>query len=129
MNFVILWEIFRNIGSAVGILITLSTFWGLISKKPKNALEKIIERGAKKANQQTEEDLQKVLVRLDANDEATVVSLRHSITNIYERYKNEKKFPTHVKEDLFSLFEQYEKLGGNHYVKQIVEEMKGWEVE
>jgi hypothetical protein len=52
-----------------------------------------------------EDDMKEVLKRLNKNDAATVVSLRHSITNIYEKYKADKKFPIHVKEDLLSLLD------------------------
>lgn len=129
MTIATLWAIFKGIGSGVGILITLATFWGLISKKPKEALHRMILNGCKEANSQMEEDMQKVLKRLDQNDQATVVSLRHSITNIYEKYKHQKKFPIHVKEDLLSLLDQYDAFGGNSYVHTIVEEMKSWDVE
>lgn len=129
MTFATLWTIFKGIGSGVGIIITLVTFWGLISKKPKAALHNMILNGCKAANSQIEDDMREVLSRLNKNDQATVVSLRHSITNIYENYKQDKKFPIHVKEDLMSLLDQYDSFGGNSYVHTIVEEMKTWDVE
>ena len=129
MTLATLWTIFKGIGSGVGIIITLVTFWGIISKKPKDALHRMIINGCKEANSQMEEDMKEVLKRLNKNDAATVVSLRHSITNIYEKYKEDKKFPIHVKEDLLSLLDQYDAFGGNSYDHTIVEEMKTWEVE
>lgn len=89
----------------------------------------MILNGCKEANSQMEDDMKEVLKRLNKNDAATVVSLRHSITNIYEKYKADKKFPIHVKEDLLSLLDQYDAFGGNSYVHTIVEEMKSWDVE
>lgn len=129
MTIATLWTIFEGIGSAVGIIITLTAFWGIISKKPKEALKKMILEGSKEANSKMEEDIRKILERQKKNENATIVSLRHSITNIYERYQTDKKLPIHVKEDLLSLLDQYDKFGGNSYVHTIVEEMKTWKVE
>lgn len=50
MTLATLWTIFKGIGSGVGIIITLVTFWGIISKKPKEALHKMILNGCKEAN-------------------------------------------------------------------------------
>jgi hypothetical protein len=68
MTFATLWTIFKGIGSGVGIIITLVTFWGLISKKPKTALHNMILNGCKAANSQIEDDMREVLSRLNKND-------------------------------------------------------------
>ena len=65
--------------------------------------------------------------RLDSHLESQLSLLRHEITSIYYQYLEEKKIPTHTKQDLCYLYEQYEKLGGNSYVKQIYLEMQNWE--
>ena len=44
--------VFETIGSVVGIIITLITFFGLISKKPKEAFKKIIREEVNNANQE-----------------------------------------------------------------------------
>lgn len=45
-----LWAIFKAIGSVVGILITLITFWGIISRKPLDALKRSIRTECERAN-------------------------------------------------------------------------------
>jgi hypothetical protein len=44
--------IFETIGSVVGIIITLITFFGLISKKPKEAFKRIIREEVNNANEE-----------------------------------------------------------------------------
>ena len=64
--------------------------------------------------------------RLDSHLESQLSILRHEITEIYYKYLENKEIPAHTKQDLFYLYEQYEKLGGNSYVKQIYLEMQNW---
>jgi iron-sulfur cluster repair protein YtfE (RIC family) len=61
------------------------------------------------------------------NDETNIAMLRNTITHIYFKYKDVKKIHHYEKENLVSLYERYEQLHGNHYVKMIVEEMEDWE--
>lgn len=49
--------IFENIGSVVGILITLATFWGIISKKPIEALKKMIREESLNAQSEYHENV------------------------------------------------------------------------
>ena len=46
----VLLAIFQNIGSVVGVCVTIITFFGLISKKPRAALKRMIKEGAEEAN-------------------------------------------------------------------------------
>ena len=64
--------------------------------------------------------------RLDSHLESQLPILRHEITEIYYKYLENKEIPAHTKQDLCYLYEQYEKLGGNSYVKQIYLEMQNW---
>ena len=64
--------------------------------------------------------------RLDSHLESQLSILRHEITEIYYKYLENKEIPAHTKQDLCYLYEQYEKLGGNSYVKQIYLEMQNW---
>ena len=64
--------------------------------------------------------------RLDLHLESQLSILRHEITEIYYKYLENKEIPAHTKQDLCYLYEQYEKLGGNSYVKQIYLEMQNW---
>ena len=64
--------------------------------------------------------------RLDSHLESQLSILRHEITEIYYKYLENREIPAHTKQDLCYLYEQYEKLGGNSYVKQIYLEMQNW---
>lgn len=75
------------------------------------------------------EDIQEIHNKLKKNDEATVCMLRHQITSTYEKFKDQKKFSSHTKEDLCYLYDKYIELGGNSYVKQIYTDMMTWDVE
>lgn len=130
--------VFETIGSVVGIIITLITFFGLISKKPKEAFKKIIREEVNNANQelkqkileleqQARERFDKIDTRINQSDETDLVLLRNTITHIYIKYKDTKKIPHYVKENVMYLFTQYKVLNGNSYVAQIVSEMQTWE--
>lgn len=45
-----LFDGFQNFGSIIGVIITIVTFIGLISKRPKKALRNLIREEAKAAN-------------------------------------------------------------------------------
>lgn len=64
----------------------------------------------------------------EKNKQTSLVELRHSITEIYYKYCEEKSFSHNVKEDVCSLYAQYKDLGGNSYVHEIYNEMMEWEV-
>lgn len=55
-----------------------------------------------------------------------VVMLRHDITSVYQYYKDSAAIPQNVYQSTMELYDKYLKLGGNSYVHEIVEEMKGW---
>jgi hypothetical protein len=75
--------IFENIGSIVGVFVTVITFFGLISKKPRAALKKMIKEGAEEANKEVNVKLTTIEEKLKKSDETDVVMLRHSITDLY----------------------------------------------
>lgn len=58
-----------------------------------------------------------------------IVMLRHDITSVYEYYKDSAAMPKLVYESTMNLYDKYQKLGGNSYVHEIVEEMKSWKKE
>ena len=65
--------------------------------------------------------------RLDSHLESQLSILLHEITEIYYKYLENKEIPAHTKESILTMYNQYEKLGGNSYVHTIVEEIKSWE--
>lgn len=54
--------------------------------------------------------------------------LRREITNVYYKYLPYKKISRYTKEELFHLVNDYQKQGGNTFVKEIFDEMKTWEI-
>lgn len=56
-----------------------------------------------------------------------IVSLRHSITQVFHNYKDKKEIPSAIYQSTMNLYDQYKTLGGNSYVSEEVEEMKNWE--
>lgn len=58
-----------------------------------------------------------------------VAMIRHDIVQVYEFYKDSQSIPLPVYQSVLDLFDKYEKLGGNSFVHQLVEEMKLWDKE
>lgn len=140
MDFSILLTAFENFGSAVGVCLTILTFWGLISKKPIAAFKNLIRKESKIANEEIEQQIQDSIEKLEQQiqdsaeklkqyDEAITVLLRHSIVRIYQKYKATKKIPNHIREDILYLAEQYTQFEDTSYINMIVDDMRDWEVE
>ena len=55
-----------------------------------------------------------------------IIMLRHDITSVYEHYKSSAAVPQAIYESTMNLYDKYQKLGGNSYVHEIVDEMKTW---
>lgn len=121
--------IIEIIGGVLGSLLTIITFIGVISKKPREMFRKAIRDESASANQPLVEKLDKIEKRMDQSDITDQTIIRDIITHIYVKYQDKKKIPHYEKENLLSLFEQYKKLKGNSYIKQLMEEIKGWEEE
>lgn len=126
--------IFQSIGSIVGILITLITFFGLVSKRPRAAFRKVIKEEAEAANEPVTTELNHIKgelttinERLNNSDQTDVAIIRNTLTHIYFKYKDKKKIPHYEKENFMSLYERYIKLKGNSYVKTIAKEVQSWE--
>ena len=62
----------------------------------------------------------------DEQKEVNIALLRHNITGTYENFKNEKKMPNIVYESTMSLYDNYKRCGGNSFVDEEVNEMRGW---
>ena len=133
-----LWVIFKGVGSVVGIFITLITFFGLISKRPRNTLRKIIREESDNSNKELKQQLNSqgekmdlkfacLNERLETVESNDVAIIRNTITHIYFKYKDEKKIPHYEKENVLYLYARYEALKGNSYVKNIIDEIKMWE--
>lgn len=58
----------------------------------------------------------------------TKCSLRNDILNIYDRCKKDKKISLYQLQAVEMSFSEYDKLKGNSFVKQIVEQMRNFEI-
>ena len=59
-------------------------------------------------------------------DACNIALMRHSITQTYEDWKEKGEIPEIVYESTLSLYDNYKKCGGNSFVDEEIEEMKGW---
>ena len=58
-----------------------------------------------------------------------IVMIRHSIVDVYETYKDQKKIPMPLYQSTIELYDRYRGLGGNSWCHELVEEMKEWDKE
>ena len=131
-------EVLKLLGGIAGALTTIIAFIALISKKPRQWFRKTIREEADNANQEikdqikqlgekTDTKLCEIEKRIKATEDNDLAVLRNTITHIYFKYKDNKKIPHYEKENVVSLYERYEALNGNHYIKNIMKEIEGWE--
>lgn len=120
-------DILQTVGGVTGAIVTIVGFLVLVLKKPKEKFFSTIKTIASSANEELKEELHELKKQSSEQGKTDLVLLRNTITHIYFEYKDDKKFPHFEKENVLSLFEQYERLGGNSYIKSIVAEMKAWE--
>lgn len=133
-----LMEILKLLGGAAGALTTIIAFIALVSKKPRQWFRETIREEANNANleikqqirqlsEDTNNKLNAIEKKVKTAEENDVAVIRNTITHIYFKYKDTKKIPHYEKENLLALFERYESLNGNHYIKNIMKEMEAWE--
>ena len=118
--------------AVVAIIAALGGTAGLVSiinafKQPKRSdqeVQDLVLKAIEKSD--LNQKFKDINERLDSHLESQLCLLRHQITEIYYKYLEKKEIPAHTKQDLCYLYEQYQKLGGNSYVKQIYLEMQNW---
>lgn len=114
--------IIAALGGTAGLVSIINAF-----KQPKRSdqeVQDLVLKAIEKSD--LSQKFKNINDRLDSHLESQLCLLRHQITEIYYKYLENKEIPAHTKQDLFYLYEQYEKLGGNSYVKQIYLEMQNW---
>ena len=92
-------------------------------------LEQDLNDNFKKIKDQFDETNAKIDQFRQEQKEVNVVLLRHSITQTYENYKEEKEMPKLLYQSSLNLYDQYHRLGGNSVVAEEIEEMKTWKKE
>ena len=114
--------IIAALGGTAGLVSIINAF-----KQPKRSdseIQDLVLKAIEKSD--LNQKFKDINDRLDSHLESQLSILRHEITEIYYKYLENKEIPAHTKQDLCYLYEQYEKLGGNSYVKQIYLEMQNW---
>ena len=114
--------IIAALGGTAGLVSIINAF-----KQPKRSdqeVQDLVLKAIEKSD--LNQKVKDINDRLDSHLESQLCLLRHQITEIYYKYLENKEIPAHTKQDLCYLYEQYEKLGGNSYVKQIYLEMQNW---
>ena len=114
--------IIAALGGTAGLVSIINAF-----KQPKRSdqeVQDLILKAIEKSD--LNQKFKDINDRLDSHLESQLCLLRHQITEIYYKYLENKEIPAHTKQDLCYLYEQYEKLGGNSYIKQIYLEMQNW---
>jgi len=114
-------EIIKLIGATCGALITIAGFLGIISKKPRKWITDVVKEA-------TKDEFDKIHTFTEKTEKTDLITLRHEITLIYEKYGGKKEIPTRMRENLCSLYQDYAQRGGNSYIKTIYEEMLDWKV-
>ena len=131
-------EIIKLLGGVAGALTAIIAFVALVSKKPKQWFRDTIREEAHNANKEVKQQIKELSERADirlgeiedrikATEENDIAVLRNTITHIYFKYKDTKKIPHYEKENLLGLYERYEQLHGNQYIKSIMKEMEAWD--
>lgn len=121
-------EAIKLIGAAIGGLFSVIAFGAAIMKKPRKWLAALIKETTDEKFNAISQDIKEIHNTLKASEETDISLLRHDITSLYHKYKGEKKIPIYAKQDWLSMYERYEKLGGNSYVKNITHIMNTeWE--
>ena len=63
-----------------------------------------------------------------AEHDAVVALLRHEIVKAFEEHKATKTIPILLKESIMIIYAIYKSLGGNGFIKQLVDEISTWKV-
>lgn len=77
---------------------------------------------------QLEQHIEKNDMDFKSSQAAHMMSLRCQIREIYTRNYTTKHLTIREQRDIYDLYEAYSALGGNSYIKHMLEEMKDWEV-
>ena len=75
--------IFQTFGAVIGVILTLITFWGIVSKKPKAKIRNAFREEAKEANKEFYEKINKIEEKFKNADKTDTALLRNAITAIY----------------------------------------------
>lgn len=133
-------EIIKDIATVIGLVLSAITLITLCCKPLRRKIGNVIRKASNmEETSQYLDEVRAITQQLMAAEdqkqallehfrESQLSLLRDSITRLYFKYLPEKKVPAYGRRDMVDLFESYEKLGGNSYVKTIYEEFMEWPV-
>ncbi len=128
MEWIAILEFIKLVGAAVGGIFSIISLGALTMKKPKKWLRNLIRESTGAKLDEITKDIKGIHQTLEDSKETDTSLLRHDLTVLYHKYKDDKKIPVYAKQDWLSMYERYEKLGGNSYVKNITRTMNNeWE--
>lgn len=128
MEWIAILDFIKLVGAAVGGIFSIISLGALIMKKPRKWLSNLIKESTGEKLDEINKDIKGIHQTLEDSKETDISLLRHDITALYHKYKDDKKIPVYAKQDWLSMYERYRKLGGNSYVKNITRTMNNeWE--
>jgi len=101
-----------ELGMAAGALTALITLAAWIVKK--------VTKGITFAVEPIKSELKEAIAN---NREATLSSLRYSITRAHEKYMERGSIGRHSLQCIHDMYDQYKKLGGNSFVETLVKQL------
>ena len=133
-------EIIKNIGTIIGLVLSAITLLTLCCKPLRHKIGNAIRKTSNVAQtREALDELRAMMQQLMATEEekrqaleqfreSQISLLRDSITRLYFKHLEDRQVPAYARKDMVKLFESYEQLGGNSYVRTIYEEFMGWGV-
>ena len=133
-------EVVKNIGTVIGLVLSAITLITLCCKPLRRKMGNVIRKASNMeetsaALEEVRAMLQQMVATQEVNQElmthfqeSQLSLLRDSIIRLYFKYLPERQVPAYGRKDMVNLFESYQKLGGNSYVRTIYEEFMDWSV-
>lgn len=127
-------ELVRLIAQYLGYATAIITAVVACSKKSRAAIKKFIKHDAgteeiKSALSGLKKEMEDMKMMVRDVRAASRDTLRNEITAIYYHGLETKTIEAYKKESLLKMYDDYCRLGGNSYIKDIVEnEIKNWKV-
>ena len=133
-------EIIKDIATVIGLILSAITLITLCCKPLRRKIGNVIRKASNmEETSQALDEVRAMMQQIMATEESKqelmthfqesqLSLLRDSITRLYFKYLPEKQVPAYGRKDMVNLFESYQKLGGNSYVRTIYEEFMDWPV-
>ena len=133
-------EVVKNIGTVIGLVLSAITLITLCCKPLRRKIGNVVRKASNmEETSQALDEVRAMMQQIMATEESKqelmthfqesqLSLLRDSITRLYFKYLPEKQVPAYGRKDMVNLFESYQKLGGNSYVRTIYEEFMDWPV-